>query len=265
MKKFAAAALAALLLGLTLLAAGCAPKQASVVIVGTEGAYPPYNFINDKGEVDGYDASVIKALDERIDEFSFKFEPTAWDAIFVALESGKFDIIASQIAKNPKREAAYLFAQQPYLYGRGAIIFKNGRTDISSIEDLHGKTVAAGVGSYNTTWLEEYNAANGDPITIEYYDGNVALMLQDIASGRVDATLNDPITTQLIIDEQGLDLTFVLRSDVDASPVYLLFANNENGKRYKEVIDKALNEIIQDGTLAKLSEQWFGADYTTAK
>lgn len=106
MKKIGAILLLAGVFSASLLWAAPKNKKAAkekVVIVGTEGAYPPYNFVNKKGEADGYDIDVIKAIDERIPGITFKFEPTAWDGIFVALESGKFDIIASQIGKNAER------------------------------------------------------------------------------------------------------------------------------------------------------------------
>jgi L-cystine transport system substrate-binding protein len=236
-----------------------------VIVVGLEGAYPPYNFIEKDGTVSGYDADVIRAIDDRTDGFSFRFEPTAWDAIFVALESGKFDVIANQISKNKAREEKYLFSESPYLYGYGAIIFKKGRTDIKTITDLEGKTVAAGVGSFNTSWLENYNTTHSNKVKIQYYDGNVALIFADVASGRVDATLNDPITTGLFIKNQGLALDYVLRSDRDATPVYLLFSRTDKGARDKKLVDKALASLIADGSLSKLSIKWFGKDFTTAK
>ncbi|WP_444658109.1 transporter substrate-binding domain-containing protein [Caproiciproducens sp. R2] len=88
--------------------------KVETVIVGTEGAYPPFNYVDADGTVDGYDMAVVRALDELIPEVEFKFQPTAWDSIFVALESGKFDMIASQIAKNPSREEKYQFSELPY-------------------------------------------------------------------------------------------------------------------------------------------------------
>lgn len=234
-----------------------------VVIVGTEGEYPPYNYVNEDGTVDGYDAAVALAVDELIPEIEFKFQPTAWDSIFVALEAGNFDLIVSQIAKNESREEKYQFADVPYAYSVNSIIFKAGRTDIQSIEDLHGKTVAAGIGSNNTTWLEEYNEKNGNPITIEYYDGNVSLMLQDIISGRVDATVNNPVTTELIAEEQNLDIESVLASELGINPVYFLYSKTDNGTRYKGLIDSALKTLTENGTLAKLSTEYLGTDYTS--
>ena len=234
-----------------------------VVIIGTEGAYPPYNFIAKDGTVDGYDAAVARAVDELIPEIEFKFQPTAWDSIFVALESGNFDMIVSQIAKNEAREEKYQFAEIPYAYSVSSIIIKSDRTDIKSIEDLHGKTVAAGIGSNNTTWLEEYNKEHDNAINIEYYDGDVKLMLQDIISGRVDATVNDPVTVKLIADEQGLDVKTIIATELGINPVYFLYAKTDNGTKYKELIDTALQTLKDNGTLSKLSTQYLGADYTS--
>ena len=234
-----------------------------VVIIGTEGEYPPYNYVTKDGTVDGYDAAVARAVDELVPEIEFKFQPTAWDSIFVALESGNFDMIVSQIAKNETREEKYQFAEVPYAYSVNSIIYKSGRTDIASIEDLHGKTVAAGLGSNYSTWLEEYNAEHDNAIKIEYYDGNVNLMLQDILSGRIDATLNNPVTSKLIAEEQGLDIETVLLPDLGIIPVYFLYSKTDNGTKYKELIDAALQTLTDNGTLSKLSTEYLGADYTS--
>jgi L-cystine transport system substrate-binding protein len=238
-------------------------SEPKVVLVGTEAAYPPFNYTTEAGEIDGYDIAVIRALDELIPEVTFEFEPTAWDSIFVALESGKFDLIANQINKNPAREEKYQFSELPYSFAGNSIIFKAGRTDIKSIADLHGKTVAAGVGSYNTTWLEEYNAKNGNPITINYYDGNVSLMLQDIVSGRVDATINSEVTTRLIADELKLDLGYTLIDDTGITEQYLLFSKSETANFVKPLVDAALKTLVENGTLAELSVKYLGADYST--
>ncbi len=273
MKKMNKSILLLFLLTMVFSLTACADKNVAsdttntnspeVVIVGTEGEYPPYNYVNEDGTVDGYDAAVALAVDELIPEIEFKFQPTAWDSIFVALEAGNFDLIVSQIAKNESREEKYQFADVPYAYSVNSIIFKAGRTDIQSIEDLHGKTVAAGIGSNNTTWLEEYNEKNGNPITIEYYDGNVSLMLQDIISGRVDATVNNPVTTELIAEEQNLDIESVLVSELGINPVYFLYSKTDNGTRYKGLIDSALKTLTENGTLAKLSTEYLGTDYTS--
>ncbi|TQI66385.1 transporter substrate-binding domain-containing protein [Clostridium sp. KNHs216] len=239
--------------------------KVETVVVGTEGAYPPFNYVNSDGTVDGYDIAVVRALDELIPEVEFKFQPTAWDSIFVALESGKFDMIASQIAKNPSREEKYQFSELPYSYAGNSIIYKGGRTDIHSLKDLHGKTVAAGVGSNNTVWLEDYNKKNNNAIKLKYYDGDVTLMLQDIISGRVDATINSEVTTKLIAEKQNLDLGYALAPELGIKPEFFLFSKNEKGTEYKKLIDKALKTLTDNGTLVEISKKYLGEDYSTEK
>lgn len=243
--------------------AALAETNVEKITIGTEGAYAPFNFINADGQPDGYDIAVAKAVDELIPELEFEFVPTEWSSIFVALESGRFDVIFSQIAKNADREAKYLFSNTPYGYSANAIIYAEGRDDIASLQDLYGKTVAAGLGSANTAWLENYNKENGDPINISYTDGDVSKMLQDIINGRVDATLNNPVTTKLIADEQGLEVDWTVWVDNGLVPVFVLYSNTENGQRYQELIDPAIQTLLENGTLAELSVQYLGADYST--
>lgn len=252
-----------LVAALTLSVSAAFAQEPKVVSVGTEAAYPPFNYTTEEGEIDGYDVAVIRAIDELIPEITFEFVPTAWDSIFVALESGKFDLIANQINKNPAREEKYQFSELPYSFAGNSIIFKAGRTDINGVADLHGKTVAAGVGSYNTTWLEEYNAKNGNPITISYTDGNISLVLQDIVTGRVDATINSEVTTKLIADELKLDLQYVLIDDTGITEQYLLFSRSETSNEIKPLVDAALKTLIENGTLGELSVKYLGADYST--
>jgi L-cystine transport system substrate-binding protein len=236
---------------------------AEKVVVGTEGAYAPYNFVDEKGNADGLDIAVLRAADEIIPELEFTYEPTEWTSIFIAMESGKFHIIGSNINYNEERDKKYLFSAIPYYYSPNSIIFKKGRTDIKSIADLHGKTVTAGLGSANTTWLENYNAKNGNPIKISYSDGDVAKMLQEIVTGRADATLNSVVAFNNIAGAQGLEFDSAIWADVDLQPVYYLFARNENGERYKALIDKALDTLLKNGTLAELSKKYLGVDYST--
>ena len=89
-----------------------------------KGAYPPFNLVNEKGEPDGYDIAVMKAIDDLNPDVEFKYEATGWDGIFTALESGRIDVIASQCGKNEEREQKYLFPDIPYTETQAAIVFK---------------------------------------------------------------------------------------------------------------------------------------------
>ena len=245
--------------------AGSAQTGEKLVRVGTEGAYPPYNYVDKDGKADGYDIAVVRAVDELLSQYRFEFVPTAWDGIFVALEAGEFDLIASNLGWRKEREEKYWLSNVPYLWGIGnTIVFNGGRTDIRSVEDLAGKKVAAGVGTSTTTWLEQYIERTGAKIEIVYTDGNIASALTEIDSGRVDATLASPITTRLTAEQLGFKIDTVVLANDDPSHIHLLFPKTDTGKKLRDDIDGALQKLLDNGTLSALSKKYFfGVDYST--
>ncbi|MDR2864151.1 MAG: transporter substrate-binding domain-containing protein [Spirochaetaceae bacterium] len=268
MKKYVIAAVLLVLTAFTLFAAGPGndPKNSAVKVirVGTEGAYPPYNFVNSSGEADGYDVAVVKAIGELRPQYQFVFVPTAWDGIFVSLEGGDFDLIASNLGWRKEREEKYYLSTVPYLWGASEIVFKAGRKDIRSLKDLNGKKVAAGIGTSTTTWLEDYIKKTGSDIKIIYTDGNIANALTEIETGRVDATITSFITTQLTAQSLGYKIDGITSPEMDVYSVHLLFPKTAAGKIYRDDFDKALKQLQSSGKLADLSRKYFfGKDYST--
>lgn len=249
---------------------GCGTSQAAgsesnvtIVKVGTEGTYAPFTYRNDKNEIDGFDVNVIKAIDERLPQYQFEFEPIEWSSLFSALDSGKIDTIANQISQNDERKAKYLFNETPYSWAASAIVYKKGRTDIKTVTDLHGKTVDGGLTTSHTVWLEQYNKEHGNKIKINYTDGDASKMLQDIVNGRADATISSPVTTDLIAKQQGLAVDWTLWPEEGVEPTYFPFQKTDKGERLRKAIDPVIKELLKDGTIKKLSDQYLGADYST--
>jgi L-cystine transport system substrate-binding protein len=244
---------------------GSAQPGVKVIRVGTEGAYPPYNYVDKDGKSDGYDIAVVRAVDELLPQYSFEFVPTAWDGIFVALEAGEFDLIASNLGWRQERADKYWLSEVPYLWGTGTtIVFKEGRNDIRSVEDLNGKKVAAGVGTSTTTWLEQYIAKTGLKIDILYTDGNIINALTEIDSGRVDATLASPITTRVTAETLGFKVASITILNDDPGHIHLLYPKTDGGKKLRDDIDVALQQLLDNRTLSTLSKKYFfGVDYST--
>lgn len=231
--------------------------------IATEGAYAPFNYLDENGNPDGYDIAVAKAVDDLIPEVQFEYQAVEWSSIFAGLEAERYDLIVSQAAKTPEREEKYLFSDTPYTWSIGAIAYKTGRTDITSMDDLAGKTVTVAVGSSNASVIETWNEAHGNVINVTYGDGDITKALLDVQEGRVDATLVSPITAGYLVQEQGLDIEFVLRNDDTTSATYWLFTQTEDGEYLKGLVDEALQTLIENGKLAELSKEYLGDDYST--
>jgi ABC-type amino acid transport substrate-binding protein len=235
-----------------------APKQ--TLTVGTEGVYAPFTFNDDKGQLTGYDVEVVREIARRAN-LEVAFVPTPWDSIFLGLESKKFDLVANQIGKTAEREKKYLFTDD-YLVSGAQIIVKADRSGtFTGLQSLAGLKVGTGVGSNYSKLLEEYNAKHAPPIDIKFYDGNLTTVLQDIVAGRLDATVNDRLTVGYNVKRLGLGVK-VVGAPIALVPSHFVVRKDKDGEALLGKLNAALASLKKDGTLAKLSTQWFGADYT---
>nr|WP_316047222.1 transporter substrate-binding domain-containing protein [Planococcus glaciei] len=121
-----------LLLGAGSVLSGCSSKEAGatgeqVITVGTQNDYPPFAFADENNELTGYDVEVVKAVDEKLDGYTFEFTAVPWDSMFLALESNKIQAIADQVAKTPERQGKYLFTDESYFAAETVIAVKSGR------------------------------------------------------------------------------------------------------------------------------------------
>jgi L-cystine transport system substrate-binding protein len=239
------------------------PAADKILYVGTQNDYPPFTFLDANDELDGFDIAFVRELDKRLDGYTIEILPLGWDNAFVALETGRIQMVVDQVAVNPVREETYLFTK-PYFTAQSSIIVKKGRTDIQNLDDLRGKTVQAFPGNSYAMIAEDYNAAHGpdEQIIIRYIAGSVptAENLLGVATGKVDAVIDDPVMSHAVIKEQGLDLD-VIPSPVQSDPIAVALAKNDAGAQLKALLDPVIDELLADGTLKALSEKWTESDY----
>jgi cystine transport system substrate-binding protein len=224
--------------------------EAGELIVGTEGTYKPFSYHEGgAGDLTGYDVDVVTAVAEKLD-LDVKFEETQWDGIFAGLEAGRFDIIANQVSINEEREEKYTLSE-PYTVSPGVVIVAKDNTDITSLEDLEGKTTAQ---SNTSNWYGVAEAAGANVEAVEGWAQAVELLEQ----GRIDATVNDKLT-YLDYMKQKPDAAIKVVAETE-DPSFSAFALKKGSDDLVEAINGALAELREDGTLAELSEKYFGED-----
>lgn len=237
-------------------------SQAETVQVGTMGTYSPYSFEDESGKLTGYDLEVLRKVEEVDPSLHFEFVAGAWESLFVGLDADKFQMLANQITSNEERQEKYYLTENTYYNCVAQLIVKKGRTDINSLEDLKGKKIGLTVGDSFTLLVEKWNEEHNNILTIEYYSEDITTILQDIANGRVDATVNDPAVAVDKAETQGLEVQ-PAGERLSSDPTYFIFKKDEKGKELRDKVDAALAKLIADGELSKLSKEWFGADYTS--
>ncbi|TQL01893.1 amino acid ABC transporter substrate-binding protein [Cellulomonas sp. SLBN-39] len=227
-------------------------QEAGVIVFGTEGTYRPFSYHEDgSGELTGFDVEIARAVAAELG-VEAQFEETQWDAIFAGLESGRFDAIANQVSITPEREEAYTFSA-PYTFSRGVVVVPEDDTSITSFADLDGKTTAQSLTS-NWYTLAEESGANVE--AVEGWAQAVALVQQ----GRVAATINDELTFLDHETQTGGDGLKVAAETEDVSRQAFAFA--AGSQELADAVDEALASLAEDGTLAEISQTYFGADVT---
>ena len=225
-------------------------KDAGELVVGTEGTYKPFSYHEDgTGDLTGYDVDIVTAVAKKLG-VDVKFQETQWDAIFAGLEAGRFDVIANQVSVNPERQAKYDFSDA-YTVSPGVIVVKATDDSIHSFKDLAGKRTAQSLTS-NWFTLAEKNGAEVEGV--EGWAQAVELLQQ----GRVDATINDNLTFLDYVKSSGEKGLKVAATTDDPSLSALAFVKGSTD--LVEAVNQALDELRKDGTLATISEKYFGVD-----
>jgi L-cystine transport system substrate-binding protein len=192
---------------------------------------------------------VMKAVADELG-VDVTFEETQFDAIFAGLDAGRFDAIANQVSITPERKADYAFSK-PYTVSPGVIVVKDGDTSISSFDDLAGKTTAQ---SLTSNWYELAKESGAKIENVEGWAQAVALLKQ----GRVDATVNDELTFLDYQKSEGDTSLEIAATTEDEAHNAIAFRKGSDD--LVAAVDKALDTLRKDGTLAEISEKYFGED-----
>ncbi len=235
----------------------------NVITVGLMSGYQPYEYQEEDGTYAGFDVDVITEVLNRAG-YDVEFYMVQWDALLPAVESGYCDLVACQLARSDSRINEYYMSTVPYFEGGGSIAVKAG-TEVPNLEDLaaSGDAIGVTVGDAWTSFLEDYNAENNDALNLQYYSEDISTIIQDIVSGRIVATLNEPNVmkerAKVLGIEDQLDISTDLYGNYFAT---FAFARTDEGKALRDELDQIVTEMLNDGSLAQISMDNFGVDYT---
>ena len=228
-------------------------QKAGKLVVGIEGTYPPFNFVDDNGNYAGYDVDVATAVAEHLG-VEVEFVMAEWDALLVGIDSNRWDTVIADVTATPERREKYDFSD-PYLYTARQVVVKTGNeVDIHSLEDLNGKKVATNVTNSWASKLEELGA------TIVPID-NTDQCAQAVINGSADFCMfNNIVMNEYLKNhpEAELEVAFVIETDVNEVSIPC----RKGEERLLAEYNAALEELRSSGKLAELSEKWFYADLT---
>ena len=219
-----------------------------VVRMGTEGAYPPYSFINDEGDIDGFERELGDELCRRAN-LECTWVTNEWDTIIANLVEGKYDTIMAGMSITKERDQVIDFTQPYFPPGASVYIALAGAGD----EAVDGK-VAAQVATIHADYLSESGA------TLIEYDLAEELV-EAVLNGQVDAALVDREFAHVSVVESG-DRLIVVGPEVTLDSGIGVGVREDAGE-LKEKLDMAIDAMKEDGSLNDLIRKWFGDDAET--
>ena len=237
MKKFLTVALAGVLAA-SMLFTGCGKKETAdggeipdTIVVGTNAEFPPFEYVNDDGDVDGFDMAVMKEVGKKIGS-DVEIKNMEFKSLIGSMESGNLDVIAAGMTVTKERERQVDFTGS-----------------IKSADDLEGLTIAVQEGT------------TGDLLaTDEIKDSNVKRFkkgvdaVMDLKKGGSDVVIIDANPAQEFVKaNKGLELVKDLFDDESYA-----FAVQKGNTKLKDAINDALKEMKDDGTFDKLVKEYIG-------
>ena len=226
------------------------------LVIGLDDTFVPMGFKDERGELCGFDVELAKAVGEKLNK-KIKFQAIDWGMKETELSGGNIDLIWNGYSINDERKEKVEFSKA-YL-NNTQIIVTLADSNINSKADLKGKKVGA---QNQSTAVDAVEAEKdvmdtfdgGKLVTFE--DNNQALM--DLEAERLDAIVVDEILARYYIKQRGEDKYKILSENFGDEQYGVGIRKGDT--KFVEAFNKALDEVIVDGTAAEISKKWFGED-----
>ena len=249
---------------------GAKAKVEKVLQVAHTQSYKPYDFVNDKSESDGFEVQVLKAVDEKLPDYKFTYNPTSDEDLLIGLESGKYDIGTKGAWKTPEREQKFIIPEEKIAASVIGLTYRIAdKAKYSNLEDFakqNGKLIPISPQNAQYKVIEDFNAANPKtPIKLDAADqftisDAYAWLLEGRYDGFFDIKLsfdNSVLAADGPYHDYASKLSYVPYKGI---PTYPIIHKNATNESFAKAYDKAIKELEADGTLTKLSKKYFGED-----
>lgn len=240
-------------------AGGDTKSGAKKVTIGVSQTLAPYIYLDDDGNLTGYDYDILEELDKRLTDYDFEYSPADFSTNLVSIESGAIDMMVNNLVQSEERKEKYLFPEHYSCLAPMCLAVKDD-SSITSLEDMDGKKMNQNPASYEYSlvqdWMEEHSGTNIDIVAVS--DLTTADNLKQVSNGTVDAALTYQATFDSTLEKMP-EVTNLKTTDVVlCEDVYYMF--NSSDQEFCDAVDQALGEMYDDGFMSENSKKWFGED-----
>ncbi|MCC3359169.1 transporter substrate-binding domain-containing protein [Bacillus sp. REN16] len=237
-------------------------SEVRTIKVATGHTSKPLSWVDDDGEVTGYEPELIKELDKILEDYEFELIAVEDSAGETGLATGKYDMLAGGLGYTQEREEQYLIPEESN--GRALIkIYVGEDSGIEGMEDLAGKKISplspAGATLKAVQDLEKENPE----YKLEYELADVGIpiadRLKEIGNGKYDALFYPSSYGQIkIIEEQNLPVRAT--DPIKIIPTYFMIHKSEENEKLRDAVSEGIKELKDNGTLSELSIEFYDED-----
>lgn len=224
------------------------------LIVLTNAAFPPYEYIGSDGTPVGVDMDIAQAVADQIG-VELEITDMEFDSLIPALTSGKGDMVAAGLTVDEERKQAVDFSDT-YADARQMIIVPAEGATVASEDDLAGKTIGVQLGTTGDLWVTD----NVEGADVKQYKTALEASL-DLKNGRLDAVVIDLLPAENIAASND-DLTLIDMTSTDEQYAIAVQKNNED---LLEIINGVITGLIEDGSIAQFTETHVEASRVSAE
>ncbi len=241
--------------------------EEKILISYTSNSFP-IAYKDENGNLTGYELEVLKEADARLDDYTFEYTENSFDAAYAGLGTGKYDMVVSNAFYTTQRAENYILTENPIGASVIGMILKKDNADITTLEEaadqrLSLAPIQAGNGLHY--FVTKYNEEHPDnPLDLVSTDSNDAYMqvVQFVSEGRADFAVWEKASWGEIVEAQDGSLHQYFDGLVfnECSSVYTYPVIAKDKEDFAKVLDEVLKELNKDGTLQKISDEFYGYD-----
>lgn len=236
-----------------------------ITVACVENDYP-LHYVDEDGNLTGYEIEVLKLVDEALPQYEFEYSEAAMDAIYTGLSTGKYNMAAANAFYTEERGENYNIPENQIGAGPVGLVVSSENSDIKTVEGvaaagLSGAPFLAGNGL--TYWVEQYNTEHEDaPLIFDYTDSATAWQdaVTFVAEGRYEYTLENKTWWSANVEaEDGALHDYagqLVYTPVFSVPTYVVIEKGND--ELTEAVSEQLGILRENGTLEELSQEFFG-------
>lgn len=234
-------------------------QEEGSLTVATSGTLLATSFRDEESdELTGFEVEVAREVAERLD-LEVEFKEMGFDEMLSSVQTGQVDIAANDIEITEDRAEEFIFSTPiKHSYGT-AVVRKDDLSGIETLEDLEGKKAA---GASTSIYMEIARSYGAEEVT--YDNASNEVYLRDVSIGRTDVILNDYYLSTFGVAAFP-EMNITIHPDIKYAPSEVGLVMNKDNEELAENVNRVLEEMLEDGTITEISEEFFGGADVSVK